>query len=180
MVKIICEGGDDHSFLQLILNDLQENKLIPEEITSFGSYIQPMGGKSSLLDKEKYTTINKQINKKIKKVLFIFDCDFEDDDKKCGNLENSERCIDNLITELNWKIEIDYYIFDKNLDYFIIDTLKEKDTFLSCEKCLDLKKLNKNRKLLSSIYKELYPKPPYDFTHKNFDELKQKLTKLFN
>jgi len=180
MVKIICEGGDDHSFLKLILNDLQENEKLSKDINDFGSYIKPMGGKSNLLDKEKYNTINKEIGKKIKKVLFVFDCDFEDDDKNCGDLENSKKCIENLIKELNWNIEIDFYIFNKNLDYFIIETLENKEKFLSCEECFELKKLNKNRKILTCIYQKLYPKKPYDFSHKNFDDLKQKLTELFN
>ena len=69
MVKIICEGGDDHSFLKLLLNHMQNDKTMPSDITDFATYIQPMGGKSNLLNHEKNETINKQIDKKIKKVL---------------------------------------------------------------------------------------------------------------
>jgi hypothetical protein len=179
MVKIICEGGDDHSFLKLILNDLQANKKLSENIIDFASYIKPMGGKSKLLDSSKYKLLNKQIGTKIKKVIFVFDCDFEDDDKNCGNFENSKKCIEKLIQELNWNIEIDYYIFNKNLDYFIIETLEQSENFLSCEKCFELKKLNKNRKILTCIYQKLYPKKPYDFLHPNFNKLKDKLINLF-
>jgi len=58
-----------------------------------------------------------------------FDCDFEEDDKSCGGLEKSQKAIEGLIIKLDWKIEVDYYIFNKNLDYFIIDTLDKKRTF---------------------------------------------------
>lgn len=179
MVKIICEGGDDHSFLKLFLNHMQNDEKISSDIKDFATYIQPMGGKTKLLNQENYETVNKQIGKKIKKVLFIFDCDFVEDDEKCGDLENSKTCIEDLIKKLDWKIETDYYIFSKNLDYFLIDTLGNKESFEACEECLKLKKVNKNRKILTCIYNKLYPKAPYDFSHPNFDELKQKLHNLF-
>jgi len=138
-----------------------------------------MGGKINLLNEENYKSINKSIGKQIKKVLFVFDCDFQEDDKVCGGLENSIKSIEELISKLSWNIEVNYYIFDKNLDYFIIDTLDKKDDFLGCEECFNLKKLNKNRKILTCIYKSLYPKAPFDFSHENFNELKQKLKNLF-
>ncbi len=179
MVKIICEGGDDKSFLRLYLQHLKKDGSISTNIENFDSYIQTMSGKAKLLNSENYETINKQIGKKIKKVLFIFDCDFEEDDKKCGNLENSSKCIESLILELDWNIDTEYYIFSKNLDYFLIDTLENKESFEACEECFKLKELNKNRKILTCIYNKLYPKSPFDFSHPNFNELKQKLQNLF-
>jgi hypothetical protein len=178
MVKIICEGSDDKTFLRLLLNDLKKTSSVPD-IENFDGYIEKMGGKSKLLDASKYKLLNKQIGTKVKKVLFIFDCDFQEDDKVCGGLENSKKAIEDLIVQLDWKIEVDYYIFNKNLDYFIIDTLDKKDNFLGCEECFKLKELNKNRKILTCIYKSLYPKKPFDFEHQNFDKLKQKLKNLF-
>jgi len=178
MVKIICEGSDDKTFLRLLLNDLKKTTSVPD-IENFDAYIEKMGGKSKLLNSSSYKLLNKQIQTKIKKVLFIFDCDFEEDDKSCGGIQNSIDAIETLIKELDWKIEVDYYIFSKNLDYFIIDTLDKKDNFLGCEECFDLKELNKNRKILTCIYKSLYPKKPFNFEHQNFNELKQKLKNLF-
>jgi uncharacterized protein YutE (UPF0331/DUF86 family) len=178
MVRIFCEGSDDKTFLRLLLNDLKKSgDIIGFE--NFDSIVKIMGGKSNLLNKDSYETINKQIGKQISKVLFIFDCDFEEDDKSCGGLEKSKKVIEDLIIELYWKIEVDYYIFNKNLDYFIIDTLDKKENFLGCEECFKLKELNKNRKILTCIYKSLYPKKPFDFSHENFDELKEKLKNLF-
>ncbi len=180
MVKIICEGKDDKDFLKLFLRHLKKDGSLSISTENFDSYIETMNGKAKLLNQENYETINKQIGKKIKKVLFIFDCDFVEDDKKCGNLENSTTCIEDLIKDLNWSIDTSYYIFSKNLDYFLIDTLKNREQFEACEECFKLKELNKNRKILTCIYNKLYPKPPYDFSHPNFNELKEKLNNLFN
>ena len=179
MVKIICEGSDDKNFLRLLLNEIKQHDVSLQDISNFDGYIEKVDGKSKLLDSSNYSLLTKQIGTKIKKVLFVFDCDFEDDDKVCGGLENSKEAIESLIQDLNWEIEVDYYIFNKNLDYFIVDTLDKKDNFLGCEECFELKKLNKNRKILTCIYKSLYPKAPFDFSHANFNELKQKLTNLF-
>ncbi len=178
MVRIFCEGSDDKTFLRLLLNDLKKSQNIIGQ-HNFDSIIKVMGGKSNLLDKKSYKTVNKQVGKQIKKVLFVFDCDFIEDDNICGGLENSIKAIEKLITTLDWKIEVDYYIFNKNLDYFIIDTIDKKENFLGCEECFELKELNKNRKILTCIYKSLYPKKPFDFSHPNFNELKHKLKKLF-
>jgi len=178
MVRIFCEGNDDKTFLRLLLNDLKkDNEIIGFE--NFDSFIKVMGGKSKLLELESYKTTNKRVGKNIQKVLFVFDCDFEEDDNLSGGLDNSIKAIEELIDNLDWKIEVSYYIFNKNLDYFIIDTLDKKDDFLGCEECFKLKELNKNRKILTCIYKSLYPKAPFDFSHENFNELKQKLKTLF-
>jgi len=178
MVRIFCEGNDDKTFLRLLLNDLKkDNEIIGVE--NFDSFIKVMGGKSKLLEVESYKTTNKRVGKNIQKVLFVFDCDFEEDDKLSGGIENSIKAIEELIDNLDWKIEVSYYIFNKNLDYFIIDTLDKKDNFSACEECFNLKELNKNRKILTCIYKSLYPKAPFDFSHENFNELKQKLKTLF-
>jgi len=178
MVRIFCEGNDDKVFLRLLLNDLKRNNEIIG-VENFDSFIKVMGGKSKLLDVESYKTTNKRVGKNIQKVLFVFDCDFEEDDNLSGGLDNSIKAIEELIDILDWQIEVNYYIFNKNLDYFIIDTLEKNNNFLACEECFDLKKLNKNRKILTCIYKSLYPKAPFDFSHKNFNELKQKLKNLF-
>ena len=77
MVKIICEGSDDKTFLRLLLNDIKQHDVSVQDISNFDGYIEKMGGKSKLLDSSEYSLLNKQIGTKIKKVLFIFDCDFE-------------------------------------------------------------------------------------------------------
>ena len=179
MVKIIVEGNDDKNLLTTLLRKLElgdKNKL--------ESYILSMGGKAKLLDckQQKYEKITEKIKlNKITKVLFIFDCDFKKDDNECGGYDKSEECFQQLKKDLNWNIEVDYYIFDKNLDYFLIESLpKKKECFIDFEKCLDLKEISPNRKPIANLYRNLYPNNPYDFSHQNFNELKQKLRNLFS
>ena len=165
---IFCEGEDDKEFFEKLLEHLGKQ-----------CQITPLGGKSKVLDKKSYNPYTKQINEgKITKVLFVLDSDFIDDDKKYNGLDNTANAIEKLIKNLAWGIESDYYIFDKNLDDFIIKTLDNKDTFEACEKCLGLRKINKNRKVLSTLYKKFYPKAPYDFSHSNFEALTNKLNTL--
>ncbi len=180
MYSIFCEGVDDKEFILQLLKHLDEKGILNSK-PEYSKYIETKNGKSYLLNKDGYSTTTKKINSKsINKVLFIFDADFKEDDKKIGGLEKSKEKIENLIKDLNWNIATDYYIFDKNLDDFIINTLGNKENFESCEKCFELKKVNKNRKILTCIYSKLYPKSPYDFSHANFIPLKNKLTQLFN
>ncbi len=182
MVKIIVEGDDDKNLLIALLRDLNLG-----DKKNFPNYFETMGGKAKLLDfeQEKYKKISKQIELKLNnftKVLFIFDCDFEKDDKKCGGFEKSEQCFNKLKEKLNWNIDIDYYIFNRNLDYFLVDTItpeNKKQCFIAFEGCLKLKEITPNRKPIANLYRDLYPYKPYDFSHENFNLLKQKLTDLF-
>ena len=180
MITIICEGESDKEFINLFLAHLkQEGKLNP--LQEYKGCITSKGGKSKLLAKANYTQLTKRIdNNKVKKVLFIFDADFSEDGK-CNGLKNSKKCVEKLIKDLAWNIETDYYIFDKNLDNFIINTLskEQQKCFEEFDECLEIEDKNKNKKISTCIYKKLYPQSPYDFSHKNFDELKQKLTNLF-
>jgi len=170
MVKIICEGLDDKDFLTLLINKYLE---IDEKKYD----IEYMNGKSVLLGINNYKTL-KKTKDKYTNMLFIFDCDFIDDDKKNNGMDNSEKKIEDLIKSLGLS-NADYYIFNKNLDYFILDTLDNKEDFEACERCLNLKKVNKSRKILTCMYHKLYGKDSYNFSHKNFLPLKTKLQNLF-
>jgi len=185
MVKIICEGNDDKKFLQLLLNDLKKTSDVPK-INNFDSFIQIMGGKSKLLDASEYKLLNKQIGTKIKKVLFIFDCDFEIDNKNCNGMEKSQQCFDKLIKELDWNIEIDksrhLHIFNRNLDYFLVETINTKKCYEHFDKlvqCLDVETLKPNKKPIANLYRDLYPYPQFDFKDDRFQPLKDKLIDLF-
>lgn len=183
MVKIIVEGNDDKNLLMALLGDLNIG-----DKSKLPSYFETMGGKAKLLDfeQEKYKKISKQIELKLNnftKVLFIFDCDLEKDDKKCGGYEKSEECFKRLKENLNWDIYIDHYIFNRNLDYFLVNTITpetKKQCFTVFEDCLKLEEIKPNRKPISNLYRDLYPNQPYDFSHENFNPLKQKLKELFD
>ena len=184
-IRIFVEGNDDKKFIITLLNDLKKNKQI-EIIDSinFNIYIEVMGSKTNLLNSKhiKYQKVKDKIGFEIKKVLFVFDCDFKKDDKNCNGMKNSQKCFENLKKELNWSIPIDVYIFNRNLDYFLIETIKEKECyphFNNLIECLDIEKLKPNKKPIANLYRDLYPYPQFDFKDSNFDELKQKLKNLF-
>ncbi len=186
-VRIFVEGEDDEKFITKLLSDLKKNNQlkISEETNNFNKYINVMHGKSKLLNYKhsKYEQVSEEIKAgAIEKVLFIFDCDFKENDKKCGGIDNSKRCFDSLIKELAWKVEIDVYIFEKNLDYFLLETINENECyedFKSLIECLDIEKLKPNKKPIANLYKNLYPSPQFDFNHQNFNNIKQKLQNLF-
>lgn len=184
MVKLIVEGDDDKKFFSLFLNHLVKDGELNKR--DFDASIIHMGGKSKLLDatNSKYVkTLNLQIKSdKLKRVLFIFDCDFEQDDHNCNGMEKSQECFKSLIDSLKWDIEIDLYIFNRNLDYFLMETIKDKACYEDFKKlvhCLDIEKLKPNRKPIANLYRDLYPYPQFDFTDESFNELKQKLKNLF-
>jgi hypothetical protein len=190
MVKIIVEGDDDKNFFISLLNHLEQKESLLNHLEQKESYIIQMGGKSHLLTSsdKRYKTLGEQIkNQKVTKILFVFDCDFEKDDKKCGGMEKSQECFKKLKKELKeelkWDIKIDVYIFDRNLDYFLLETIKDKecyDYFDNLVKCLGVESIKPNKKPIANLYRTLYSHPHFDFAHPHFDTLKQKLKDLFS
>jgi AAA15 family ATPase/GTPase len=84
------------------------------------------------------------------------------------------------IKKYNFKIN------NENINDFGLSNGEIITAYVSVQKKDDEDKLNKlinvfdnNIVALNQIYKNAYPKAPYDFKHQNFDILKQKLQKLF-
>jgi hypothetical protein len=183
---IIVEGKDDKNFFVSLLNDLKkDNEIVVQDNINFDDYIEVMGGKSKLLNSNhtKYQKLKMKIdNDDVQKALFIFDCDFEEDDKNCNGMKKSLECFKNFKKELKWNIPIDVYIFDKNLDYFLIETINKKecyDYFDELVKCLQVKEVKPNKKPIANLYRDLYPYPQFDFKDNRFRPLKDKLIDLF-
>jgi len=186
VVRIFVEGIDDEKFIIKLLNDLKSsNKIEVCKGFNFGSVINRLGGKKKLLDAThlKYEQVSTLIEiGEIKKALFIFDCDFEKDDKNCNGMEKSQKCFDNLLVNLNWNIATDVYIFNKNLDYFLVETINKKECYEHFDKlveCLDVENLKPNKKPIANLYRDLYPYPQFDFKDDRFQPLKDKLIDLF-
>ena len=181
MVRIFVEGEDDKKFIISLFSFLKKSQQLTfESNANFDDFITIMGNKSKLLNIDSYSDKSPIIKKKGIKALFIFDCDLETDDNTCGGIEKSEKCFNKLKEELDWSIPIDYYIFNRNLDYFIAETIEKEHCLFEIEECLELNSLKPNRKPLALLYSIMYPKAPYNLEHPNFDELKQKLQNLFN
>ncbi len=185
-MRILVEGVDDEKFIIKLLNDLRKSNTIDVPTSfNFGSIINGFGGKKKLLDanQEKYKKITKLIEiGEVEKVLFLFDCDFEIDDNKCNGMKESQKCFDNLKLALNWDIEMDVYIFDRNLDYFLVESIKDKECYTHFDNlitCLEVEKLKPNKKPIANLYRDLYPYPQFDFKDERFKPIKQKLINLF-
>jgi len=185
---IFVEGNDDKNFIVSLLDDLKKNnKIDVNDNMNFDNLIEVMGSKSKLLDaahnKYKKASVKIKNSTKISNALFIFDSDFKADDKNCNGIEQSIHCYKKLIKDLKWDIKTDSHIFDRNLDYFLIETIKDKKcygNFDNLVKCLEIEKLKPNKKPIANLYRDLYPYPKFDYTDNKFNELKQKLTNLFN
>ena len=184
-VRIFVEGNDDKNFIMKLLTDLKKYKeIIVDENINFNNYIEVMGSKSKLLDNnhDKYKKVSNKIGFEIKKALFIFDCDFKIDDKNCNGMLESQKCYDDLVQGLNWFIQTDVHIFDKNLDYFLVETINTKECYQHFDNlitCLDVEKLKPNKKPIANLYRDLYPYPQFDFKDDRFEPLKTKLKNLF-
>jgi hypothetical protein len=184
MVKslIICEGSTDKEFLEQMLKHLEiSNQYI--DISFLG---RDSKNKSSIFKEEKWDTIKNEIGTIYKDLLIIFDSDYKKNDNKYGGFENSEKEIKLLIKKLGFNNLADYHIVcepnkqDGYLESLILSTIphKEKECIKSFIDCSRFKDKEKDKAILNKIYKLGYPDTPYDFSHKNFDELKSKINNL--
>ncbi|MDM8548394.1 hypothetical protein QUF61_18030 [Candidatus Venteria ishoeyi] len=186
-VAIFHEGSSkktaDNELLNLLITNLN---LDNNKIRFIG-----IGGKSNFfnLDNKNYSTIKMAVRREeINKILFVIDADYEKNDEKYGGYDNTETELKKIIHELELQDCSDIYITcdpqtkDGYLESLILSTIPEKqksciENFLNCS---DFKSKENHKAILNQIYKTAYPQAPFDFSHQNFDELKQKLTTLFS
>jgi len=186
-VSIFHEGNakktHDNELLKLLIEALE----LPLDKVKFVG----MGAKSNFFKKENdnYKELLLDIKRKaIRKVLFVIDADYIENDTLYGGVENTKRELEKVIKELELKSISDIYItcdLDKRCGYLeslILSTIpkEQKECIENFLECSDFKSKDNHKAILNQIYKTAYPKAPFDFSHKNFNELKQKLKKLFN
>jgi hypothetical protein len=176
MYAILHEGKSiDKSFFQLLLDNL---KLDKDAVRFYG-----MGTKSNFFNVEhiQYKTLKDDIlDTPISKVLFIIDAD--------ESFENTKEKLKKTIEELGLNEISDFYIACNQetekgyLESIILSSLpnEQKECIENFLKCSEFKSKTHDKSILNEIYKKAYPNAPYDFSHKNFNELKQKLQNLFN
>ena len=185
-VAILHEGNskktNDNELLKLLINELN---LDIEQVDFFG-----FGAKSNFfkVDNREYKTVLQKIEEKsVSKVLFVVDADYKKNDSIYGGYQNTKVELEKIIQELRLKEYSDIYItcdpIEKcgYLESLILSTISKEqkeciETFLECS---DFKSKENHKAILNQIYKTAYPKAPFDFSHENFDELKQKLKNLF-
>ena len=184
-VAILHEGNSkkthDNELLKLLLADLS---LPLTEVKFMG-----MGAKSNFFNTndDNYKELQLDINRKaIKQILFVIDADYEKNDSIYGGFENTKMELEKIVKELNLEENSNIYITcdpDEKCGYLeslILSTIPKEqkeciNTFLECS---NFKSKENHKAILNQIYKTAYPKAPFDFTHKNFDALKQKLKNL--
>jgi hypothetical protein len=181
MVAIIVEGKRDVTFFR---NYITHHLKIEKKLYK----ITKTDGKSILLDKlyYKYKELKEDLEVgRVHKVLFIIDSDNNRDNPDIGGYNNSCTAIEQLIKDLNIVEYADFFIAcdpitqEGNIENLVISTLTEEQNrcIKSFLECSGLE--NDDGKRLLGIYNYGYPEEPFDFSHKNFDELKIKLTNLF-
>ena len=185
-VAIFHEGNNkkthDNELIALLIKQL---RLDIERVKFFG-----MGSKGNFfkIDHKNYKELKLDIElRNVSKVLFVVDADYEENDKTYGGYANTKRELEKFIEKLGIKDISDIYIMCEPsskcgyLESFILSTIPQKqkeciETFLDCS---EFKSKENHKAILNQIYKIAYPNAPFDFSHPNFNELKQKLINLF-
>jgi hypothetical protein len=185
-VAILHEGNakktNDNELLKLLIQALN---LENDSVVFFG-----MGVKSNFFKSAhpSYKNIKKSIeNEEINKLLFVVDADYERNDKKYGGYDNTENALKSVIAELALQDYSDIYIVcdpktkEGYLESLILSSIPHEhqnciQDFLLCS---EFKSKENHKSILNQIYKIAYPNKPYDFSHQNFETLKQKLINLF-
>jgi len=186
MVAILHEGNAkktaDNQLLKLLIEDLNLNMSL---VKFFG-----VGTKSNFfkIDSRVYNELLVEFQEGMfSKILFVVDADYEENDSKYGGYSNTKNRLQEIIKELNLEPYSDIYITcDPKeqcgyLESLILSTIptKQKECIETFLECSEFKSKENHKAILNQIYKIAYPNAPFDFTHKNFDELKTKLKKLF-
>lgn len=188
MVKaaILHEGNDkdntDKKLLKSLLLDLGLNA---DDI-----HFEGFGNKSNFFNVQnpKYLRLKNFVSTgQIDKLLFIVDADNEKDDTQYKGFENTEKALKQIINHLEFEDVADFYIvcdpLSKTgyLESLILSSLPEEKqncirSFINCSGSNP--KLD-DKRIINHLYTIAYPDPPYNFEHKNFDDLKSALKKLF-
>ena len=185
-VAILHEGNakktHDNELIKLLIEEL---KFSLDKVKFVG-----IGTKSNFFkeDNDNYKELLLDIKRKaIKKVLFVVDVDYKQNDTIYGGYTNTKIELEKTINQLGLDGISDIYITcDPNdkcgyLESLILSSIPKEqkeciETFLECS---EFKSKENHKSILNQIYKTAYPNAPFDFSHKNFDELKTKLKNLF-
>ena len=188
MVKLaICHEGHTNKSLdsQIIKLLLQDLNLDVNRVEFYG-----FGSKSNFFKKDYKVYKNVQMaieEQEIEKILFILDADNEEDDHFFGGYGKTVDGLRSVLSDLRLSSVSDFYISRNpnthtgNIESLLLSSIPQEqkeciDNFLQCS---EFKAKGNDKALLQQIYKLAYPDTPYNFKHKYFDELKEKLQNLF-
>ena len=177
MVAILFEGKTDVAFFDTLVTHYQLNK---DQII-----YKNFEGKDNLFNlmHEHYDTLERDIEQeRITSLLIIVDADNPKDLSPCRGYHETQTKLNKLRDSLAFSIPVDFYIMCDNnqegyLESFLLSVLDNQqrqciDTFKDCFQ-YELS----DKWVYNSFYK--HHQHPFDFSHQNFNELKQKLQNLF-
>jgi len=177
MVAFIVEGKTDSEFLEDFIN--KQYPTVSREKYDIKIFV----GKDNIfkLDHKIYDEIEKALHI-YEKLLILTDADDPKDPSLIRGYEETEKALKKLIENLDFNIEVDYYIIcDENkkgyLESFLLSVLDDEQ-----KKCIEeFKKCYKYETPDKWVYKTFYKHKhyPFDYSHPNFKELKDKLKNLF-
>lgn len=178
MVAILFEGISDKAFFHSIL---EEYNLEKTEVVFYG-----FEGKDNLfkISHSNYNYLESDIDVgRVTKALLVVDADNEKDTNPNRGFKASKTKLEEVITELDFDISLDYYIMcdenkEGNLESFLLSVLEDNqkeciEKFRECYK-YDLT----DKWAYNTFYKQ--KKYPFDYNHENFKPLKDVLTNLFS
>jgi len=177
MVIIAYEGKSDGEFFDTLLDEYNLDK---NEVTYY-----EFEGKDNLLNigHKHYDEIEKNYLKIVNKILFVVDADNKKDPNPNRGYDASEKSLKKLIEDLSFEdVIMDYYIMcdekrEGYLESFLLSVLD--DTQKRCiekfKECFEYELTDK------WVYHSFYKHNGYlfNFSHPNFNKLKQKLKNLF-
>ncbi|MFA5215864.1 hypothetical protein [Sulfuricurvum sp.] len=184
-VAILHEGNakktNDNELLKLLIEKLGFSA---DKVEFFG-----MGTKSNFFksDHVNYRQLQSNIDAEMtKRVLFVVDADYKENDATYGGYENTTKELKSIIDNLGLTKQSDIYVTcdEKQCGYLeslILSTIPDEhrgciETFLECS---EFTSKENHKAILNQIYKTAYPKAPFDLEHPNFTPLKTKLINLF-
>ena len=186
-VAILHEGQKDKSLDSEILKLLLEKLELDEYKVEFFGF----GAKSNFfkLENVKYKRLQQQIDEEeINKILFIIDSDYIANDSVYNGYDNTYNELMKIIRLLNLESISDIYIscepITKNgyMESLVLSTIpkEQKQCIENFLQCNEFKSKENDKAIINQIYKSAYPNASYEFSHKNFNLLKEKLQNLFN
>jgi hypothetical protein len=178
---ILCEGGDDVGFLKKFCKEylkLNMNKLIIQKIGKNND----KNGKNAFWDESTYQVIKQEVNYgEYSKVLFMVDADYPENDAKYGGLANTKKALTQIISTLEFTQKAKYFIAcdptneTGNLEHLILSTIDDtkKECINELLNCVLEMEVHSDKKIVLSSYEAIFKESPYNYTHKNFNELEE-------
>jgi hypothetical protein len=176
MVIFIVEGVTDKEFFEDFLTNLHIDKSKYE--------FRNFKGKDNIfnLNHQYYNRIEDELDI-IDKIFIAVDADDPKDSCPTRGYTQTEKKLQELISDLNFDLMIDYFIFSDEskqkgyLESFLLSVLDEQQ-----QKCInDFQNCYRyelsDKWVFNTFYKQ--KSHPFDYEHPNFNELKTKLKNLF-